>query len=154
MFSLENKRRKYLQLTRLWIFFFQVKTIFPLGFYTLLTVSPILTLMNVFWFWKILKGMMKTLSKKRHVHWHSIASIFASHYPSEHQRWFDALGNVCSFCKLWMIDINWVIFWGTWLPEIPDQHSKNVGMVETSFWLFEFGEFVNYFFFIWNICVE
>ncbi|KAJ8510593.1 hypothetical protein OPV22_001027 [Ensete ventricosum] len=52
----------------MYLHFHQVKTIFPLGFYTLLTVSPILALMNLFWFWKILKGMMKTLSKKRHAH--------------------------------------------------------------------------------------
>ncbi|CAL9782037.1 uncharacterized protein LOC135652101 [Musa acuminata AAA Group] len=52
----------------IYLHFHQVKTIFPLGLYTLLTVSPILTLMNLFWFWKILKGMLKTLSKKRHVH--------------------------------------------------------------------------------------
>ncbi|CAI0431397.1 unnamed protein product [Linum tenue] len=42
-----------------------VKTIFPLGLCTLLTVPPMLTMMNVFWFWKIAKGMVKTLSKSR-----------------------------------------------------------------------------------------
>ncbi|CAI0431396.1 unnamed protein product [Linum tenue] len=47
-----------------WLFF-QVKTIFPLGLCTLLTVPPMLTMMNVFWFWKIAKGMVKTLSKSR-----------------------------------------------------------------------------------------
>ncbi|KAG1365568.1 putative protein SCARECROW 2-like [Cocos nucifera] len=50
----------------IYVHFDQVKTIFPLGHYSLVTVPPILALMNVFWFWKIFKGMMKTLSKKRH----------------------------------------------------------------------------------------
>ncbi|PSR94996.1 Transmembrane protein [Actinidia chinensis var. chinensis] len=58
----------------LFIFFFyhifthfdQVKKLFPLGFYSLLAVPPVLTVMNLFWFWKISKGMMKTLSKARH----------------------------------------------------------------------------------------
>ncbi|XP_077239215.1 TRAM, LAG1 and CLN8 (TLC) lipid-sensing domain containing protein isoform X2 [Tasmannia lanceolata] len=60
----------------LFIFFFvhmynhfdQVKEIFPLGFYSLLTVPAMLALMNLFWFWKILKGLKKTLSKARHGH--------------------------------------------------------------------------------------
>ncbi|XWS11470.1 hypothetical protein CRYUN_Cryun37aG0000800 [Craigia yunnanensis] len=46
--------------------FDQVKKIFPLGFYSLLTVPPLLALMNVVWFWKILKGLIKTFSKARH----------------------------------------------------------------------------------------
>ncbi|KAJ7964354.1 transmembrane protein 56-B [Quillaja saponaria] len=58
----------------LFIFFFthmvthfdQVKQIFPLGFYSLLVVPPVLATMNVFWFWKIAKGLIKTLSKARH----------------------------------------------------------------------------------------
>ncbi|XP_010931427.1 uncharacterized protein [Elaeis guineensis] len=50
----------------MYLHFDQVKTIFPLGRYSLGTVPPMLALMNVFWFWKIFKGMMKTLSKKRH----------------------------------------------------------------------------------------
>ncbi|XAR58814.1 hypothetical protein NMG60_11014363 [Bertholletia excelsa] len=55
----------------LFIFFFyhmfthfdQVKEVFPLGFYSLLVVPPILAVMNLFWFWKIAKGMIKTLVK-------------------------------------------------------------------------------------------
>ncbi|KAF1891261.1 hypothetical protein Lal_00001404 [Lupinus albus] len=43
-----------------------VKKIFPLCFYTLLVVSTILSMMNIFWFWKIAKGMVKTLSKAKH----------------------------------------------------------------------------------------
>ncbi|GER28150.1 hypothetical protein STAS_03917 [Striga asiatica] len=43
-----------------------VKQIFPLGFYSLLTVPPVISLMNVFWFWKITRGMVKTLRKARH----------------------------------------------------------------------------------------
>ncbi|WP_157962618.1 TLC domain-containing protein, partial [Homoserinimonas sp. OAct 916] len=47
--------------------FDEVKTIFPLGFYSLLTVPPILAAMNLFWFWKIAKGLVKTLTKaKKH----------------------------------------------------------------------------------------
>ncbi|KAK1572507.1 hypothetical protein Q3G72_033772 [Acer saccharum] len=48
------------------IHFDQVKQVFPLGFYCLLTVSPVLFAMNSFWFWKIAKGLIKTLSKARH----------------------------------------------------------------------------------------
>ncbi|XP_052181976.1 uncharacterized protein LOC127794759 isoform X2 [Diospyros lotus] len=48
------------------IHFDQVKKVFPLGFYSLLTVPPLLAMMNVVWLWKITKGMLKTLSKARH----------------------------------------------------------------------------------------
>ncbi|KAJ0008144.1 hypothetical protein Pint_30683 [Pistacia integerrima] len=48
------------------IHFDQVKEIFPLGFYSLLTVPPVLGVMNVIWFWKIVRGLIKTLSKARH----------------------------------------------------------------------------------------
>lgn len=58
----------------LFIFFFyhmfthfdQVKEVFTLGFYLLLVVPPVLTAMNLFWFWKIAKGLVKTISKARH----------------------------------------------------------------------------------------
>ncbi|XP_062013878.1 uncharacterized protein LOC133730267 isoform X2 [Rosa rugosa] len=43
--------------------FHQVKTIFPLGFYSLLMIPPVLAIMNLFWFWKIAKGLIKTVSK-------------------------------------------------------------------------------------------
>ncbi|XP_074568749.1 uncharacterized protein LOC141825260 isoform X2 [Curcuma longa] len=52
--------------THIFLNFDQVRTMFPLGFYSLLTVPPIVAVMNVVWFWKISKGMVKTLSKKRH----------------------------------------------------------------------------------------
>ncbi|KAM0051083.1 putative TRAM/LAG1/CLN8 domain-containing protein [Helianthus debilis subsp. tardiflorus] len=46
--------------------FDQVKYVFyPMGYYTLLTVPPTLAMMNLFWFWKIAKGMIKTLTKLR-----------------------------------------------------------------------------------------
>ncbi|KAL9320183.1 hypothetical protein ACSQ67_012022 [Phaseolus vulgaris] len=45
---------------------FSVKEIFPLGFYSLLVVPPVLTMMNLFWFWKIAKGLVRTLSKAKH----------------------------------------------------------------------------------------
>lgn len=48
--------------------FDEVKTIFPLGFCSLLTVPPVLAAMNLFWFWKIAKGLIKTLTKTRHSH--------------------------------------------------------------------------------------
>ncbi|WOL16194.1 hypothetical protein Cni_G24976 [Canna indica] len=54
--------------THIYLHFDQVKTIFPLGLYSLLTAPPALAMMNVIWFWKIFKGMMKTLSKKRHTY--------------------------------------------------------------------------------------
>ncbi|CAA0842411.1 Phospholipase SGR2 [Striga hermonthica] len=41
----------------IFIHYDQVKQIFPLGFYSLLTVPPVISLMNVFWFWKITRGM-------------------------------------------------------------------------------------------------
>ncbi|KAK3025836.1 hypothetical protein RJ639_041284 [Escallonia herrerae] len=44
----------------------KVKEVYPLGFYSMLTVPPVLALMNAFWFWKIAKGLIKTLSKTRH----------------------------------------------------------------------------------------
>ncbi|PKU69322.1 transmembrane protein 56-B [Dendrobium catenatum] len=58
----------------LFIFFFahmylhfdKVRTIFPLGFYSILSVPPVIAVMNVYWFLKIFKGMVKTLSRKRH----------------------------------------------------------------------------------------
>lgn len=44
----------------------QVKLVYSVGFYSLFTVPPALAIMNVFWFWKIARGMVKTLSKARH----------------------------------------------------------------------------------------
>ncbi|CAL5386207.1 unnamed protein product [Camellia sinensis] len=41
----------------------KVKDVFLLGFYSLIAVPPVLAMMNLFWFWKIARGMMKTLSK-------------------------------------------------------------------------------------------
>ncbi|KAL8215131.1 hypothetical protein R6Q57_004580 [Mikania cordata] len=58
----------------LFVFFFyhisthfdQVGLVFyPLGYYTFLTIPPMLATMNLFWFWKIAKGLMKTLRKLR-----------------------------------------------------------------------------------------
>jgi hypothetical protein len=43
----------------------QVKSIFALGFYSIMTVPPTIAAMNVFWFWKISKGMVKTLCKSK-----------------------------------------------------------------------------------------
>ncbi|XP_073269304.1 uncharacterized protein [Primulina huaijiensis] len=46
--------------------FDQVKKVFPVGFYSLLVVPPVLAMMNLFWFWKIARGLIKTLNKARH----------------------------------------------------------------------------------------
>ncbi|KAG5586018.1 hypothetical protein H5410_046452 [Solanum commersonii] len=43
-----------------------IKKVYPLGFYSLLTVPPGLALLNIVWFWKIAKGLIKTLRKARH----------------------------------------------------------------------------------------
>ncbi|KAL8525899.1 hypothetical protein ACS0TY_015216 [Phlomoides rotata] len=50
------------------IHFDQVKKVFSLGFYSLITIPPVLAVMNAFWFWKIARGMIKTLRKAQHSH--------------------------------------------------------------------------------------
>ncbi|XP_050370673.1 uncharacterized protein LOC126788701 [Argentina anserina] len=55
----------------MFLHFDQVKTIFPLGFYSLLSIPPVLAIMNLFWFWKIAKGLIKTVSKAKHKTVHS-----------------------------------------------------------------------------------
>ncbi|ONK61721.1 uncharacterized protein A4U43_C08F32870 [Asparagus officinalis] len=52
--------------THLYLHFDQVKTIFPLGYYSLLIGPCMLAVLNVVWFKKILRGMIKTISRKRH----------------------------------------------------------------------------------------
>ncbi|RYR27532.1 hypothetical protein Ahy_B01g051554 isoform B [Arachis hypogaea] len=42
-----------------------VKQIFPLGYYSVLTVPAMLAMMNIYWFWKIARGMVKTLAKAK-----------------------------------------------------------------------------------------
>ncbi|CAB78159.1 hypothetical protein [Arabidopsis thaliana] len=49
----------------MYLHFHQVKQVFPLGFYSLLTIPPALAVMNLLWFWKITKGLIKTLSKAK-----------------------------------------------------------------------------------------
>ncbi|KAF3666429.1 putative transmembrane protein 56-B-like isoform X3 [Capsicum annuum] len=46
--------------------FDQIKKVYALGFYSLLTVPPVLALLNLVWFCKIAKGLIKTLRKARH----------------------------------------------------------------------------------------
>nr|CAB3461148.1 unnamed protein product [Digitaria exilis] len=48
-----------------YIHFDQVRSAFPLGFYSMLTVPPVLSLMNLLWFCKICKGAVKTLCKAK-----------------------------------------------------------------------------------------
>ncbi|KAF5470296.1 hypothetical protein F2P56_010818 [Juglans regia] len=50
----------------MFIHFDQVKKVFALGFYSLLVVPPVLAVMNLYWFWKIAKGFIKTITKARH----------------------------------------------------------------------------------------
>ncbi|MQM11002.1 hypothetical protein Taro_043902 [Colocasia esculenta] len=50
----------------MYLHFDQVKTMFTLGFYSLLTVPSMLAVMNAFWFWKILRGLKKAISRKTH----------------------------------------------------------------------------------------
>ncbi|PKA50535.1 hypothetical protein AXF42_Ash013750 [Apostasia shenzhenica] len=52
--------------THMYLHFDQVRTIFPLGFYSVLSAPSLLAAMNAYWFWRISKGMVKTLSRKRH----------------------------------------------------------------------------------------
>ncbi|KAG0539905.1 hypothetical protein BDA96_03G362400 [Sorghum bicolor] len=51
--------------THMYFHFDQARSIFTLGFYSLVGVPSAVAVMNVFWFWKILKGMVKTLSKRK-----------------------------------------------------------------------------------------
>ncbi|KMZ70847.1 Transmembrane protein 56 [Zostera marina] len=53
--------------THLYLHFDQAKTIFSLGFYNLLITPSLLAMMNVYWFWKITKGLIKNVSKTKHV---------------------------------------------------------------------------------------
>ncbi|CDP04013.1 unnamed protein product [Coffea canephora] len=46
--------------------FDQVKEVYTLGFYSLLTVPPVLAMMNAFWFLKIARGLIKTLTRARY----------------------------------------------------------------------------------------
>ncbi|CAO1944635.1 unnamed protein product [Urochloa humidicola] len=52
--------------THMYFHFDQARSIFTLGFYSLVAVPSTVSVMNVFWFWKILKGMVKTLSRRKH----------------------------------------------------------------------------------------
>ncbi|XP_050220523.1 uncharacterized protein LOC126670746 [Mercurialis annua] len=51
--------------THMFIHFDEVKNIFPLGFYSMLVVPPALSIMNIIWFWKIARGLLKTLSRPK-----------------------------------------------------------------------------------------
>ncbi|KAF7038312.1 hypothetical protein CFC21_048514 [Triticum aestivum] len=51
--------------THVYFHYDQVKSIFALGFYGIMTVPPTLAVMNVFWFWKICRGLVRTLSKMK-----------------------------------------------------------------------------------------
>lgn len=53
----------------------QIRMVVPIAFYSLLFLFPVLTGMNVYWFWKILHGLFKTISK-RHVNWCFFACKF------------------------------------------------------------------------------
>ncbi|TVU36609.1 hypothetical protein EJB05_18548 [Eragrostis curvula] len=51
--------------THMYFHFDQVKSIFTLGFYSVLAVPSAVAVMNVIWFLKIFRGMVKTLSKRK-----------------------------------------------------------------------------------------
>lgn len=46
--------------------FDQVKQIYTLGFYSLLIIPPVLGMMNVFWFLKIVRALIKSVTRARH----------------------------------------------------------------------------------------
>lgn len=73
---------------------FQVKEIFDLGFYSLLLVPPVLAIMNLFWFWKIAKGLVKTVSKKRHKQWSDHCIVHVDHLLSVSRRILRFLVNI------------------------------------------------------------
>ncbi|XP_027939157.1 transmembrane protein 56-like isoform X1 [Vigna unguiculata] len=50
----------------IWTRLVEVQEVFLFGFYTLIMVPSVLAVMNIFWFWKIAKGMIKTLTKAKH----------------------------------------------------------------------------------------
>jgi hypothetical protein len=45
-----------------YLHFDQVRTVFPLGFYSMMAVPPAMSAMNLLWFRKICKGMVKAMS--------------------------------------------------------------------------------------------
>ncbi|KAH7427156.1 hypothetical protein KP509_10G032100 [Ceratopteris richardii] len=49
--------------SHIYLHYEQVKEIFPAGFYYLFIAPPALALMNVLWFYKILKGLIRTIHK-------------------------------------------------------------------------------------------
>ncbi|KAH6836861.1 TRAM protein [Perilla frutescens var. hirtella] len=42
----------------MFLHFDQVRKVYPLGFYSLIAIPPVLSMMNSFWFWKIARGMI------------------------------------------------------------------------------------------------
>lgn len=78
---------------------FQVKQVFPLGFYSLLVIPFALAAMNVFWFWKIARGMIKTLSKASHSRWSVVLSfMMAMQFNAATQ----TLDSLFSYAIRWM----------------------------------------------------
>lgn len=49
----------------LYLHYDQVKEVFTIGFYYLFISPPALALMNLVWFYKVVRGLLRTLSKKR-----------------------------------------------------------------------------------------
>ncbi|MED6184720.1 hypothetical protein PIB30_050218 [Stylosanthes scabra] len=49
-----------------WTHFDEVKEMNALCYYFMFVVPSVLTLMNLYWFWKIAKGMVKTVTKSTH----------------------------------------------------------------------------------------
>ncbi|KAK3165785.1 hypothetical protein QOZ80_1AG0037700 [Eleusine coracana subsp. coracana] len=51
--------------SHMYFHFDELKSVFTLGFYSVMAVPSAVAVMNVLWFWKICKGMVKTLSKRK-----------------------------------------------------------------------------------------
>lgn len=81
-------------------------------------VPPVLAMMNAFWFWKIAKGLIKTLSKARHSQWSQHLSICCDAWCAN--VYYHGLSRVvigfhlnCISCTS-MLLFSLVVFWEVW----------------------------------------
>jgi len=96
-----------------WFSHMQVKQVFPLGFYSLLTIPPALAVMNLLWFWKITKGLIKTLSKAK-------TSGMKKQWWLPWKRFFNCIHFDVSM-KNWLIFmlwLSWMPFWVLWTKSV------------------------------------
>lgn len=97
----------------MYLHFHQVKQVFPLGFYSLLTIPPALAVMNLLWFWKITKGLIKTLSKAK-------TSGMKKQWWLPWKRFFNCIHFDVSM-KNWLIFmlwLSWMPFWVLWTKSV------------------------------------